>query len=165
MAAELRIRLAHENDLPAVLEIYNHYIRTSTCTFQVDPETEADRRAWFRDRGEKHPVTVAELAGEVIGWGSLSIWNKRAAYASTVEASVYVRADVQRRGVGRAILQDLLERARQCGHRTVIGGACTEQTASIALQESLGFERVGCFREVGHKFGRWLDVVYFQYIL
>jgi phosphinothricin acetyltransferase len=158
----IRVRSAAEADLPAVRDIYNFYVRTSTCTFQLEPETEADRLAWFRARSEKHPVTVAEADGEVVGWGSLSAWKDRAAYDRTVEASVYVRADRHRRGVGRALLEDLVDRARALGHRVVIGGACTEHPASIALQEALGFERVGCFRDVGFKFGRWLDVLYLQ---
>jgi phosphinothricin acetyltransferase len=158
----IRVRSAAEADLPTVRDIYNFYVRTSTCTFQLEPETEADRLAWFRARSEKHPVTVAEADGEVVGWGSLSAWKDRAAYDRTVEASVYVRADRHRRGVGRALLEDLVERARALGHRVVIGGACTEHPASIALQEALGFERVGCFRDVGFKFGRWLDVLYLQ---
>lgn len=161
----VRVRPAAEADLPAVREIYNHYVLTSTCTFQLDPDTEADRLAWFRERGPAHPVVVAEAAGEVIGWGSLSPWHKRAAYARTVEASVYVRADSRRRGLGRLILADLVDRARALGHHVVIGGACTEQPGSLALQEALGFERVACFRQVGYKFGRWLDVAYLQRVL
>jgi phosphinothricin acetyltransferase len=82
-----------------------------------------------------------------------------------VEASIYIRQDWQRRGVGRAMLRDLIERALALGHHAVIGGACTEQIASLALQESLGFQRVAHFREVGYKFGRWLDVVYMQLLL
>jgi len=161
----LRIRPATEADLPAVRAIYNHYVSTSTCTFQLEPDTEAERLAWFRTRSDRHPVTVAETDGEVVGWGSLSTWNKREAYATTVEASVYVRDDWVRRGVGRALLVDLLDRAKSLGHRVVIGGACAEQAASIGLQESLGFVPVGTFRQVGHKFGRWLDVRYMQVVL
>jgi phosphinothricin acetyltransferase len=156
------IRPAVEPDLPAIRDIYNHYVHTSTCTFQLEPDTVADRMAWFREHGEKHPVTVAEAGGEIIGWASLSPWHKRAGYARTVEASVYVRDGHHRRGVGKALLLDLLDRARDLGHHIVIGGACTEHPGSLALQESAGFERVACFREVGYKFGRWLDVVYLQ---
>lgn len=159
------IRLATVTDLPAVRDIYNHYVATSTCTFQVDPDTEAERLAWFRAHQSAHPITVAELGDEIVGWASLSRWNARCAYARSVEASVYVRPDRHRRGLGRALLVDLIERARAAGHHTILGGVCTEQAASIALQESLGFERVACFREVGHKFGRWLDVAYMQLML
>jgi phosphinothricin acetyltransferase len=165
MDTQLLIRLAVEADLPAIRDIYNHYVHTSTCTFQLEPDTEDERRAWFREHSAQYPVTVAESNGEVIAWASLSPWHKRAGYARTVEASVYVRADSQRRGAGKALLLDLLTRARDLGHHVVIGGACTEHPGSIALQESAGFERVACFREVGCKFGRWLDVVYLQFVL
>jgi phosphinothricin acetyltransferase len=159
------VRPATEADLPAIRDIYNHYVRTSTATFQLEPDTEADRLAWFRGRGNRHPVTVAEMGGEVVGWGSLSGWKERAAYARTVEASVYVRAGRERRGIGRRLLADLLDRASDLGHRVVIGGACTEHPASIALQEALGFAPVGTFRCTGYKFGRWLDVTYLQVVL
>ncbi|HJZ91988.1 MAG TPA: GNAT family N-acetyltransferase [Gemmataceae bacterium] len=162
---EIRVRLATADDLPAIRTIYNHYVVTSTCTFQLEPDTESERLAWFRDRSPAHPVVVADAGGEVVGWAALSAWNKRAAYARSVEASVYVRADARGRGVGRALLADLVERAKALGHHVVIGGACTEHAASIRLLEALCFEQVACFREVGHKFGRWLDVAYLQRVL
>ena len=108
---------------------------------------------------------VAEADGEVIGWGALSPWKSRAGYAHSVEASVYVRHDAHRRGVGRALLTDLIERARAADHHTILGGASADQPASLALQEALGFERVAHLREVGYKFGRWLDVIYTQRML
>src|SRR5262245_26216571 len=163
---ETTIRLANLGDLDAIREIYNYYISRSTCTFQIEPDTEPERLEWFRKHSTAaHPATVAERAGEIVGWASLSTWNPRAAYARSVEASVYIRHDIQRQGIGRALLLDLIERARMAGHHTLIGGACTEQTASLALQASLGFQQVACFREVGYKFGRWLDVVYMQLFL
>ena len=163
--SDIIIRLATAADLPGVNAIYNHYVLTSTCTYQLEPETEADRMKWFQAHGERHPATVAELAGEVVGWASLSPHKARAGYARTVEASVYVRDDAHRRGIGRRLLLDLIDRAKTIGHHVVIGGACTSQPASIALQESLGFVAVGTFREVGYKFGRLLDVLYLQIVL
>jgi L-amino acid N-acyltransferase len=162
---DVLIRTANVADLEAIREIYNYYVVRSTCTFQIEPDTDAERLAWFTDRSPDHPIVVAESAGGVVGWGALSPWKSRGAYARSVEASVYVRHDLQRRGVGRALMLELIDRARNAGHHVIIGGACTEQTASLALQESLGFQRVGCFRQVGHKFGRWLDVAYMQLLL
>ena len=162
---EALIRTAAITDLGAIRDIYNYYVARSTCTFQVEPDTEALRLAWFQGRSPAHPVIVAEVAGEVVGWASLSPWNSRCAYARSVEASVYIRHDLQRRGIGRALMLELIERARAAGLHTIIGGACTEQTASLELQESLGFKRVACFKEVGYKFGRWLDVAYMQLLL
>lgn len=162
---DVLIRPIIEADLEAVRLIYNHYVATSTCTFQIDPDTADERLAWFRDRGPAHPIVVAELGGEVVGWGALSPWKSRCAYARSVEASVYVRHDLHRRGVGRSLLAELIRLARAVGHHTVLGATCTEHPASLALQEAFGFARVGCHREVGHKFGRWLDVAYTQLML
>jgi len=103
--------------------------------------------------------------GHVAGWGSLSKFRDRAAYDPTVEASVYIRHDLHRRGLGRALLSDLIERARAAGFHSLLGGASGDQAASLALQESLGFTRVACFKEVGYKFGSRLDVVFMQLML
>jgi phosphinothricin acetyltransferase len=160
---ELTIRLAAVGDLGAINDIYNHYVLCSTCTYQTEPETMEGRRTWFAAHGERHPVTVAvDGAGHVLGWGSLSAFHKRAAYSRTVENSVYVHPEAQRRGVGRALLADLIERARAVGHHTIIAGIDAEQAPSVGLHEALGFERVALLREVGFKFERWLHVIYMQ---
>jgi L-amino acid N-acyltransferase YncA len=159
------IRLATAADSEAIREIYNYYVERSTCTFQLEPDSPEQRLAWLTERSAQHPVIVAELDGVVIGWGSLSPWNKRGAYGRTVEGSIYIRHDHQRRGLGRAHLEDLIARARSSGHHVLIGGACTEQAASLGLQHARGFQQVAHFREVGHKFGRWLDVVYMHLVL
>jgi len=160
------LRDAAPADLPAINDIYNHYVHHSTCTYQLVPESLADRQAWFVAHSpERYPVIVAEFDGRVVGWGSLSKFHARAGYDGTVEASVYIAHDFHRRGLGRTILQSLIERARAAGFHVLIGGASADQGPSIALQESLGFERVGCLKEVGQKFGRRLDVVYLQLML
>lgn len=160
------IRLATAADVSTINDIYNYYVQHSTCTYQLEPESLEGRQAWFAAHpSNKYPVTVAEVSGQVIGWGSLSKFRDRAAYDGTVEASVYIHHDHHRRGLGRAILLDLIDRAKRLGFHTLIGGASADQTASIALQESLGFQYVGRFREVGHKFNQWLDVVFMQLML
>ena len=156
------IRLATSEDCEVINEIYNHYVLTSTCTYQLEPEPIAARREWLARHGEQHPVTVAILDGAVVGWGSLSPWNSRAGYRRSVESSVYLRHDVHRRGLGRALLADLIARARALGHHTVIAGIDAEQTASLALHRDAGMVEVARFREVGNKFDRWLDVIYLQ---
>ena len=163
---EVSLRNATAADLPAISAIYNYYVLHSTCTYQLDPETLADRQAWFEAHAaESYPVVVAELGGQVVGWGSLSKFHARAGYKPSVEASVYIAAGFHRRGLGRMLLEHLIERARAAGFHTVIGGASADQPASIALQESVGFERVAHFKEVGQKFGRRLDVIYLQLML
>ena len=162
----ISLRDATAADLPAISAIYNHYVLHSTSTYQLEPETLADRQAWFDLHSpDKYPVVVAELDGRVVGWGSLSRFHVREGYAPTVEASVYIADGFHRRGLGRTILQSLIGRARIAKFHTLVGGASADQTASIALQESLGFTRVGCLQEVGLKFGRRLDVVYLQLML
>ena len=160
------IRRAVESDLPAINDIYNHYVLHSTCTYQEEPSTAAERAIWLAAHGAMHPVTVAAgTDGSVIGWASLSPFHARSAYRRTVENSVYVRPDVQRRGAGSALLADLIERARGLGHHAIIAGIDADQPASIALHRKFAFEQVGHLREVGFKFGRWLDVVYWERVL
>jgi phosphinothricin acetyltransferase len=160
------LRLATAADLPAINDIYNYYVDRSTCTYQLVHETLSDRQVWFAEHSpDKYPVTVAEIASQIVGWGSLSMFRPRAAYAPTVEASVYIHHQFHRRGLGRLLLNDLIARARTAGYHSLIGGASADQTASIALQESLGFQHVANLKEVGFKFGRRLDVVYLQLML
>src|SRR5437016_5173118 len=116
------IRLATESDLVAINEIYNWYVPRSTCTYQEEPEPIEARRQWFQmhHTNPRHPVTVAEVNGEIVGWGSLSDYRERSAYRFTCEDSVYVRHDMHGRGIGSAILADLIERARRLDYRTII---------------------------------------------
>lgn len=166
MSLQAIIRIARTEDLPAINDIYNYYVPRSTCTYQLEDETLQSRQAWFAVHPpDEYPVTVAEIAGSVVGWGSLSKFRDRAAYNPTVEASVYIHHEFHRQGLGRALLVDLIERARDLGYHSLIGGADGEQTASLALQASLGFEKIAHFREVGYKFGRRLDVVFMQLML
>lgn len=162
---EIVIREATVADLPDIDGIYNHYVATSTCTYQYEPTTPEERLAWFRARGPNHPVTVAVVEGEVVGWGSLSEFRARAGYRFTVENAVYVRHDRQRQGIGRRLLGDLVERAAQLGHRSIVAAISAEQHGSIRLHEQAGFVEVGRLREVAVKFDRWLDVVFMQRML
>lgn len=165
----IHLRAARPDDLAEIDAIYNHYVRSSTCTFQLEPGTLDERRAWFDEHDAHHPILVAVEAGPpesaVVGWASLSRYHARAAYAKTVELSVYVRHDRRGAGIGRHLVEALLERAARLGHHVVVGGVCAEQDASIALHRALGFREAGRLREVGFKFGRWLDVVYFEWVI
>ena len=156
------IRLATPADLPAIDTIYDYYVRTSTCTYQEEPDQPDVRREWFAAHGERYPVTVIERDCEILGWASLSPWKERSGYRFTVELSVYLRDDTRGQGLGKRLLADLVERAAELGYHAIIGGASSEQVASIRLHESLGFTRVAHFLETGFKFGKWLDVVYYQ---
>ena len=162
---QLYIRPAVAADLPAINAIYNYYVLHSTCTYQTEPETDEARSQWFADHGAAHPIVTAEVEGTIVGWGSLSRFHKRAAYARTVENSVYVRHDMQRRGIGSRILKDLIDRARGAGHHAIIAGIDADQLASVSLHGRFGFLKVGHLKQVGYKFGRWLDVVYMELII
>lgn len=161
----LIIREATAADLPAVAAIYNHFVAHSTCTFATEPEGEAYWSNWLATHHGAHPAIVAVRDGEVVGWGTLSRWNSRCAYRQTVENSVYVRHDVHRAGIGRRMLEELIRRARELKHRQIIAQIADDQDASKALHRSLGFAEVGVLREVGFKFGRWLDVGLWQLTL
>lgn len=164
-AGGARLRDATEADLPAIREIFNHWIEASTASFRTSADTEEQTRRWFEGRGPEHPVIVAENEGSVLGWASLSPHKSTGGYRHTVELSVYLREDTRGRGLGRALLGELLVRARAAGHHAVLAGVCTEQADSMRLHEAMGFTKVAHLREVGFKFGRWLDVAYFEKVL
>jgi L-amino acid N-acyltransferase len=156
------VRPAREGDLGAINDIYNYYVRLSTCTYQEEPEPIESRQEWFAHHEANHPVIVAEAGGEVVGWGSLSAFHARCAYRNTVEDSVYLHHEYHRRGIGSLLLGELIARARSLGHHAIIAGIDGEQTGSVALHAKFQFERVGCLKEVGFKYGRWLDVIYME---
>jgi phosphinothricin acetyltransferase len=163
--AALIVRDAGEGDLDAIESIYEHYVHTSTCTYQLEPSAPGERLAWFRAHDAAHPITVATIAGEVVGWGALSMFRERAGYRLTVEDTLYVRHDLHGRGVGRRLLADLVERARRLGHHTILAGVSAEQAPSLALHRAFGFVEVARLREVGFKHDQWLDVVFLQRML
>ena len=165
MSETLQPRLATPADAEAINAIYNHYVRTSTATFQVDDETIEERVEELRTRRNDQPFTVLEDDGQIIGWGALSPFRSRCAYRETIELTVYVRHDCHRRGCGRAIVNDLVARARSSGYHTILAASCEESVGSIALLKSLGFSDAGRLGEVGAKFGRRLDVIYLQLLL
>ncbi len=158
-------RLATVADAETINAIYNHYVRASAATFQVEDETTEERVEELRTRPDNQPLIVLEADGEIVGWGALSPFRSRCAYRDTIELSVYVRHDCHRRGLGRVIVQDLIARARSFGYHTLLAASCEESVASIALLHSLGFRETGRLREVGHKFGRRFDVIYAQLML
>jgi phosphinothricin acetyltransferase len=137
----------------------------STCTYQEEPETIQSRREWFRRHGSEHPIIVSELDGNILGWGSLSAYHARSAYRRTVENSVYVHHEHHRRGIGSRLLQDLIDRAQVIGHKAIIAGIDADQPASVALHDRFQFQKVGHLKQVGFKFGRWLDVIYMERLL
>ena len=168
MKAAITTRLAVLDDADAIRRIYNHEVETSTVTFDLVPRSLADQRRWLTERSGAHAVLVAE-AGDaertIVGFASLSPWRDRPAYRTSVEDSVYVRSDHRGEGVGLVLLTALLRVAAEHGFHTVFGRIVGGHAASIALHEACGFRTVGVEKEVGRKFGRWLDVVVMQRML
>jgi L-amino acid N-acyltransferase len=163
---EPTVRLATEADVPAITEIYNHEVLHGTATFDTEPKTLEDRLAWFRETQQSpHCVVVADDGGAVVGWGCLHPYHTRRAYRFTAEDSVYTHKDRRGQGVGKRILTDLIERAREGGFHTVLAGMSEGNEASIRLHKRFGFEMIGVQREVGYKFERWLDVTWMQLML
>jgi phosphinothricin acetyltransferase len=158
-------RLATIDDAEATRAIYNVEVTESTVTFDLVPRTLEEQRAWLTARSGAHAVLVAEDAGEVIGFASVSPYRDRPAYSTSVEDSVYVRRDQQGKGVGKHLLAELIAVATSHGFHTMVARIVGGHDASIALHQSLGFEVVGTEREVGRKFGRWLDVLVMQRML
>ncbi len=160
------IRDADYADMTGVLAIYNDVILTSTAVYLYAPVTLESRVAWFEGRRAQNlPVLVATDEEQVLGFASFGDWRPSTGYLHTVEHSVHVAADQRGRGVGRALMQPLFERAQAMGKHVMIGGIDADNAASIAFHASLGFEKVSHFREVGRKFDRWLDLVQMQKFL
>lgn len=148
------------------MDIYNPVVTTSTATFDLVPRTLEQQQAWLSDRSGARVVLVAEGEdGTVTGFAALSPYRDRAAYATTVEDSVYVHEAHHGRGVGRALLSELVSTARAHGFHAVIARIVADHEASISLHAACGFEIIGHEREVGRKFGRWLDVTLMERLL
>src|SRR5215213_6820484 len=156
------VRLARLDDAEAIRSIYNAEVTGSTVTFDLVPRTLADQQAWLVEHRGVHPAVVAEAGDEVVGFGSLAPYRSRPAYSTTVEDSVYVRGDRRGTGCGRAVLGELVRLATVHGFHAVMARIVGGHEASIGLHTACGFELVGIEREVGRKFGRWLDVVLMQ---
>ena len=161
----MEIRNASSADLTRINDIYNYYVKNSTCTFQIDEETMASRIKWFENRDDHYPVTVAVEKNRILGWGAISRFKAREAYANTGEISVYVDASVHRQGIGEKLLTDLLKRSGALNFHTLISIIAADQVPSIKLHEKHKFKTVAELKEVGYKFGQWLDVVYMQYMV
>jgi L-amino acid N-acyltransferase len=159
------VRLAQATDAEAIRAIYNLEVVESTVTFDLVPRSPEEQRTWLAAHAGAHPTVVAVAEDEVVGFGSLSPYRDRPAYSTTVEDSVYVRRDRRGAGVGRLILGELLALATAHGFHAVIARIVGDHDASIALHRSCGFTMVGVEREVGRKFGRWLDVVELERLL
>lgn len=165
MSEDLLIRPAELSDAEAIAEIYNEAILTTTATFDTEPKGVEDRREWLRSHGGRHPVLVALVAGKVVGWASLTQYSDRRAYDATAEVSTYVRDGYRNLGIGRRLKEIIIAEGRRQGFHSLIARIAEGSEASLHLNETMGFRRVGTLKEVGLKFGRLLDVHFLQLML
>jgi L-amino acid N-acyltransferase len=157
------LREATESDLPGILSIYNEVIATSTAVYADDPTSLDDRLAWFRARRSSGlPILVAGDGDDVQGFASFGDFRAWPGYRYTVEHTVHVRRDVRGRGVGRSLVEALIPQAAARGKHVMIAGVDAANEPSLRFHGRLGFVPVAHFREVGFKFGRWLDLVFLQ---
>ena len=160
----MRIRPASLADIPAITAIYAHAVKHGTASFELEPPTEAEMtRRMQAVLDGKFPYIVAEIDGELAGYAYASLYRTRPAYRFTVEDSVYIAPDMQRRGLGKILLEKLIEECTARGYRqmiAVIGDS--DQAASIGVHKACGFEPAGNLKSIGWKFGKWLDTPLMQ---
>jgi L-amino acid N-acyltransferase YncA len=163
--ADLDVRPARESDGEAIARIYNQGIEDRVATLETELRTPEERRRWMAARGPRHPVIVAEAVGAVIGWASLNQFNPRPAYQHVADFSVYVERGWRGKGVGRRLLEALIELARGIGYHKMVLSAFPFNQSGVALYERLGFRTVGIYREQGLLDGKWIDTIIMEKLL
>ena len=160
------IRLATEHDLPEILDIYNDAILNTTAVYDYTAHTLEMRQAWFSAKQrDSYPVFVAEVDGAVAGFSSFGPFRAWAAYKYTVEHSVYVAQRFRKRGIGRLLVKTVIDSARQMDRHVILAGIDSANEVSIRMHKQLGFIETTTLKQVGYKFGRWLDLVFMQLVL
>jgi phosphinothricin acetyltransferase len=160
------VRNANENDVHALLEIYNEIIVNTTAVYQYVPQTLQMRKEWF-DLKQQHgfPVFVAEENNEILGFSTIGPFRQWQAYKYSVENSVYVACDKRGKGIGKILMQPIIDAATQMDMHTIIAGIDATNEVSIQLHKKFGFQEVAHVKQVGYKFNKWLDLKFLQLIL
>jgi phosphinothricin acetyltransferase len=158
--SEIPIRRAERADLPALLDIYNHYVIHTPVNFDIEPRTLAQREEWFAQfsRSGKFQCFVAQENGKAIGYACSTSFKEKAAYATTIEASIYCAPDRGGQGIGRRLYATLFEALKGEDIHRVFGGITLPNAASVRVHETAGFRHIGTYAEVGRKFGKYWDV-------
>ena len=162
MAGNFWIDEAQADDLPAITAILNHAAAHTTASWHEYPKTEAEMADWFAARKRDYAVLAARDASGLLGYATYGTFRVPSGYRLSAEHSLYVREDVRRRGIGKALLTALIEKARAQGLHTLIGGVDSDNSLSFALHKAFGFEETGRLPEIGRKFDRWLTLVFLQ---
>ena len=163
--SSINLRRATRADADSICRIYNREVAETTTTLDLVPRSTEEQRNYLAERSGGLAVVVAEAEGELVGFGSLSFYRDRPGYRTSVEDSVYVARGHHGRGIGHAVLGELVTLATNHGFHSVFARIIGPQEASIALHKRHGFELVGIERQVGRKFGRWHDVALLQRLL
>lgn len=159
------IRAGNIDDATQICEIYNHYVLNTAITFEEHAVSTGDMEKRVLETTGALPWLVWEEDDTILGYCYASKWKGRCAYQYSVESTIYVRPAQAGKGIGLRLYRGLLDRLKQDGFHTVLGGIALPNAASVALHERLGFEKVAQLKEVGRKFGRWIDVGYWQLLL
>lgn len=159
------IRKIQPQDIQAITDIYNFYVAHSTATFDLTPLTLAEMQTRLDAITAHHPCFVFDTEGEIAGYCYAHPWKERAAYSQTWETTVYVAPGKERKGIGKQLMNKLIETCRQAECHSLIACITEGNEASCRLHEVLGFTQVSCFKEVGFKFGKTLGIVDYQLIL
>jgi phosphinothricin acetyltransferase len=163
MTITTHLRSASAADAAPICAIYNNYVETTTITIEEDAVTEQDMAQRIADVGAaKLPWLVLEVSDKVVGYAYATKWRARPAYRYSVESTIYLDREFAGRGLGRMLYSELLDQLRERGLHLVIGGIALPNESSVALHEKLGFRKAAHFTEVGMKFGRWIDVGYWE---
>lgn len=152
-------------DAEAITSIYNHYIKETTITFEVEPITAEEMANRIKDISAHFPYFVYEKDGKILGYCYAHLWKERAAYSKTLETTIYIDHHIVHHGLGSLMVRHLIELCRAQGYHALIACITEGNEASVKMHESLGFKQVSEYKEVGNKFGHWLGVVDLEYIL
>jgi phosphinothricin acetyltransferase len=161
----IAIRSATEADAAAICVIYNQGIEDRIATLETELRTPEERRQWLAARGPRHPGYVAETEEMVVGWSSLNVYNPRPAYQYVADFSVYVEREWRGKGVGRRLLEHLIEQARALGYHKMMLSTFPFNASGLALYERMGFSQAGVFHEMGQLDGRWVDTLIMEKLL
>jgi phosphinothricin acetyltransferase len=167
MSSETIVQCSFERHADAILDIFNEAIRNSTALYDYQPRSLQSMEGWFEaKRSGCFPVIgVEDVGGRLLAFGSYGSFRAWPAYKYTVEHSVYVHRDHRGQGLGLKVMQELIATARQNNLHAMVGAIDAANAASIALHHRLGFQHVGNLPQVGFKFGRWLDLAFYQLLL
>ncbi|MDT0551779.1 GNAT family N-acetyltransferase [Urechidicola vernalis] len=156
------IRKVQLKDAKQIVAIYNYFVLNSIVTFDKTPFSESDFVTRIKNIQKKYPFIVFEENGAILGYAYANKWREKPAYKQTIESTVYVKHNIHNKGIGSKLYKELLNNLRENNYHTVVGGLSLPNDASIKLHENFGFKKVAHFKEVGFKFGDWVDVGFWQ---